>query len=300
MSIMRLQDFLKEPFNYITEKKNKWLYIFNSVVFATIFLILFQPYGISEEMENPINPLLHKTLFFISIAFSTFFALVLSQFFLRELFGFQNVKIKKYVIWLLLEALLLLIINFGVSFIVPDLGNDFEQELNFLFQLKMYPKVLMILIFPFFGTIIYVAIIRLNTEIKVLGKQLSDYKYKNEETYKSEKLNIYNENDQIDLRLRFKDFLYVESSNQYIVIHYLLNNKPKKHIVRNRLKQFIAQSKTFPIKQCHRSYAVNLINVNHLTKLKGKEYLVILLDDSDFKIPVSNSYLDIIKKEFTN
>ncbi|MBR9847663.1 MAG: hypothetical protein GYB35_16890, partial [Algicola sp.] len=155
---MQIREYLKEPFDYFDDKKSKWLYILSAIVFSHLFLIIFQPYGISEEMSNPVNSTLNKFLFFFSIALSTFLALTLSQFFFRQLFGFQNIKIKKYIFWLLIEALILLFINFGMSFIIPDLGNDFEQELNIWFQVKMYPKLLLILIFPFFGTVIYIAI----------------------------------------------------------------------------------------------------------------------------------------------
>jgi len=297
---MQIREYLKEPFDYFDDKKSKWLYILSAIVFSHLFLIIFQPYGISEEMSNPVNSTLNKFLFFFSIALSTFLALTLSQFFFRQLFGFQNIKIKKYIFWLLIEALILLFINFGMSFIIPDLGNDFEQELNIWFQVKMYPKLLLILIFPFFGTVIYIAIKRLQSEVKELDQQLLTFKYKYDKTKQKDTLNLLDENNQLDIALSINEIVYIESSNQYVVVNFIKNNTIKKHIVRNRLKHILSQTENLPIKQCHRSFAVNLIHVKHLTRKNGKAFLVLNTNFDGIKIPVSNSFLEAIKKDLDN
>ncbi|MFV0571521.1 MAG: LytTR family DNA-binding domain-containing protein [Xanthomarina gelatinilytica] len=297
---MQIREYLKQPFDYFNDKKAKWLYIISAIVFALLFLIIFQPYGISEEMSNPVNSTLHKFLFFFSVAFSTFTALTLSQFVFRQLFNFQNVSNEKYILWLALEALFLLLINFGMSFIVPDLGNDFEQELNIWFQVKMYPKLLLILIFPFFGTVIYIAIKRLQTEVKELDQQLLTFKYKYDKTKQKDTVKLLDENNQLDIALSINEILYLESSNQYVVVNFIKNNTIKKHIVRNRLKHILSQADNLPIKQCHRSFAINLIHVKHLTRKNGKVFLVLNTSFDGIKIPVSNSFLEAIKKDFDN
>lgn len=293
---MLIKDFLEQPFDYFDTTKTKWIYILSSASFAMVFLVLFQPYGISQEMENPVNPLINKALFFISIGFSTILALSFSQFIGRQIFTFNKVSNKHYSLWFLIEALILLLVNFGLSFIVPDLGDDFEKELNFGFQLKMYPRVLLILLFPFFGTIIYVLITRLNSEIQDLGQQLKNYSYKYKESTQQEFLNILDENGQEDFKLRVSDFLYAEASNQYILVYYTKGEDVKKHIIRTRLKSFLNESQELPIKQCHRSYAVNLINIEHLSRIKGKDFLILKSKSELLKVPISNSYLNEIKK----
>ncbi|MFV0541798.1 MAG: LytTR family DNA-binding domain-containing protein [Aestuariibaculum sp.] len=294
---MQIHEFLKEPFDYFNTNKNKWLYVIATVCFALLFLSLFQPYGIAGEIENPQNPLFHKFLFFFSIAVSSFIALSVSQFLLRNILGYQNVSVKKYMFWLLFEAFILLFVNFGMSFIIPDLGNDFEQELSLWFQLKMYPKVLMVLLFPFMGSIVYIAIKRMYSEIKELGHQLQEYKHQYESFYKLENILFLDENNQPDITLPVKNVLYIESSNQYVLIHYKNNGTFKKHIIRNRLKHIVGQTALLPIKQCHRSFAVNLIHVKYLVRKSGKPFLVIDAIAETIKIPVSNSFLEAIRKE---
>ncbi|MBR9756905.1 MAG: LytTR family transcriptional regulator [Algicola sp.] len=293
---MQIRQYLKLPFNYLDAPKNRWLYIVSTIVFAQLFLLIFQPYGLAAEIESPDNPLLHKFLFFFSIALSTFIALSLSQFYFRKVFDIQGVSVEKYVVWLLFEALVLLLVNFGMSFIVPDLGNDFEKELNLWFQLKMYPKLLMILIFPFLGSVIYVAIKRLQTEVKDLDEQLLIFKHKYHNTQQQDTLNLLDENKQLELALPVNQLLYVESSNQYVVVHFIKNNTLKKHIVRNRLKHVLEQTNGMPIKQSHRSFAVNLIHVKHLVRKNGKTFLALNASPDDVNIPVSKSFLERIKE----
>ncbi|MEC3906276.1 LytTR family DNA-binding domain-containing protein [Tamlana sp. 2201CG12-4] len=293
---MKIDTFLNLPFNFFDSNKNKWIYVIVSTIFPLIFLALFLPYGLSEEIENPVNPFINIVLFFLSIGLSTFIALSFSQFFARKLFGFEHVTIKKYMGWFLLEPLGLILVYFGFSFVIPDLGNDFEKELNIVFQIKNYFRATLILLFPFFGCIIYIVIKNLNDELKELGEQLKRYKSKFSKSQKTELLHIKDENDNLDLSLELKDFLFAESSNQYVLIHYLKEGRIKKHITRNRLKSFLNQTKNLPIKQCHRSYATNLLNVEHKVKSQGKDFLVIS-NTEHAKVPISKSYLDQINRE---
>ena len=296
---MNIGIFLKQPFDYLDTPQIKWFYILGSTTFAIVFLLLFQPYGISKEMINPMNSSLNKFLFFASVAFSTILGLSLSQFFLRQLFDFEFVNNQKYIYWIVIEALVLTLINFGISFIVPDLGNNFEKELHLTFQLKMFVKIFLVLLFPFVGTVLYVSIKKLSNEIQELDVQLKQYKSVYKSSNHEQMLNILDENENVDLKISINNFLYAESSNQYILVHYLKQGEVRRHIVRNRLKKFVIQSNDFPIMQCHRSYAINLLNVDYLTKKNGKEYLVVKTQNSTQHIPVSNSFLEKIQQAFS-
>lgn len=293
---MRIKDFLEQPFNYFNSIHNKWIYVSGSAIFALVFLVLFQPYGLSEEVSNPENSLVNLVLFFLSVTSSTFITLSFSQFFARKWFGFENVSIKKYIVWFFLEAFGLTLVSFAFSFIIPDLGNDFENELNLGFQIKVFFKVVVVLVFPFIGSIIYVLIQNLNFEINELGDQLKVYQTNFKTKQKTEVLEIKDENDNIDFSINLMDFLYVEASNQYILIHYLKEGYIKKHITRNRMKSFLNQTENLSITQCHRSYAVNLLNVDYKTKIKGKDFLVSTSINA-FKVPISKSYLNVINSE---
>lgn len=101
---MRIKTLLEQPFNYFDKTKDKWTYILCSTIFVFLVL-LFHPYGISEVSSSQ-NTLGSVLLFFSSISLSTFFGLSISQFVLLKTFGFERVKIRKYVFWFFIEALI--------------------------------------------------------------------------------------------------------------------------------------------------------------------------------------------------
>ena len=66
---MKLQVFLNQPFFYLDSQKNKGIYIVSSTIFVLFFLILFQPYGITEELNNLVNSIISIALFFFNYFF---------------------------------------------------------------------------------------------------------------------------------------------------------------------------------------------------------------------------------------
>ncbi|MBU3820631.1 LytTR family transcriptional regulator [Flavobacteriaceae bacterium XHP0103] len=293
---MKLQVFFNQPFFYLDNLKSRWIYVIGSSVFALLFLFLFQPYGISEEITSPINSSHSIALFFVTISFSTFLGLSFSQFILRPLFKFNKVSNGRYVFFLFLEAFLITFLYFIFSFFIPDLGNDFENELHLSFQIKNYFRALIVLLFPFFGTIIYVLIKDLNREIQVLENEIRKFQnlYKSTNLHGEEQLFIHDENNNLELEISLTDFLFAESSNQYVLIYYFNEGNVKKHLVRTRLKAFLKTVKQFPIEQSHRSFVVNLLHVKTLIKRERKTFLIMeKLKEKD--IPVSKSYLESIK-----
>jgi hypothetical protein len=288
--------FLNQPFNYLQTPKAKYNYVLFSTAFALIFIVVFQPYGISEEVASPVNPLDHIVYFFLAITISTFLGLTLSQFILRRLFKVQEVAVKEYIGWFLLEGIIITLFYFALSFLIPDLGNDFESELNLTFQLKNYMRAQIVLLFPFFACILFEQVTNLNAEIKELEQQLKAYTKTAYKKHKLEQVLFKDENGKEYIKIQLEQFLYAESSNQYLLIHYLENGNYKKQIIRNRLKNVINEMNSLPIKRCHRSYMVNLMQVNYMQKIANTNYLIIN-KGTRISIPVSKTYLHSIKQE---
>ncbi|TYA74165.1 LytTR family DNA-binding domain-containing protein [Seonamhaeicola marinus] len=292
---MKIRTFLDQPFSFFNTNKRKWLYILSSTIFALVFLVLFQPYGLSEEIANPVNSKSSILLFFLSISVTTFIGLSFSQFFGRKWLGYEYVSIRKYIGWFFIEALGMTFLSFLFSFVIPDLGNDFEKELNIIFQIKVYFKAFFILLFPFFGCILYIIIKDLNYEINELEEQLNRFKNSYNEHQKDELVIFKDENNNVDFSVDLRNFLFVESSNQYILAYYVLDGMVKKHIIRNRMKTFLSQVEKLPIIQCHRSYSVNLLNVKHKVRREGKQFLSINVSEP-LLVPISKSYTEVINK----
>lgn len=293
---MDLKLFLSQPFDYFNGTRHRWIYVIGSTLFVFIFLLLFQPYGISQETKHPFIPDPVVLLFLLSISASTFLGLSLAQFFLRPLMVRQDISNGTYIWWLLFEALLITLFMFGFSLIVPDLGNDFENELNLSFQLKNYFRCLVILLFPFLGSLIFVLVERMSFEIKELSKQIAHYGKQFSAEQKKQQVDFSDESGNIDFSIGLDRILYLESSNQYVLIYYLERDTIKKHIVRNRMKSIMEQIKGLPLQRCHRSFAVNLLQVSYMSKKSGKEFLAMDTRPT-IKIPISKSYLQSIREE---
>ena len=97
------------------------------------------------------------------------------------------------------------------------------------------------------------------------------------------------ENGILRLTLKSVNILYLESSDNYVVVNYLDNEKQKKYLVRNNLKNLEKNLKDYPIFRCHRSYSVNIRNVKMIRKVKSGYELVISTGNEEC-IPVSKSY----------
>lgn len=96
-------------------------------------------------------------------------------------------------------------------------------------------------------------------------------------------------NGKDQLQINAQDFLYANSSENYITIHYTLHNEAKQHLIRKPLKILENDLQGYHyIKRCHRSYLVNANNIQSVQQVKGKVFLEIL----QISIPVSKGYQD--------
>jgi DNA-binding LytR/AlgR family response regulator len=95
------------------------------------------------------------------------------------------------------------------------------------------------------------------------------------------------ENDKDQLRINLEDFLFANSSENYITINYMLDGKCKEHLIRKPLKILEKELKIHPqIERTHRSYLVNSQNIKAVKQIKGK----VLLEVNENSLPVSKQY----------
>lgn len=97
------------------------------------------------------------------------------------------------------------------------------------------------------------------------------------------------------LTIAEKDLLYVQSMENYCTLYYLEGNSVKKIWLRISLSNILTQIQTQTIKRCHRSYIINLEKVKDI-KGNAQGYKL-FLQEIDFEIPVSRSFISIIIPE---
>ncbi|WP_075342266.1 LytR/AlgR family response regulator transcription factor [Tenacibaculum agarivorans] len=107
---------------------------------------------------------------------------------------------------------------------------------------------------------------------------------------KKEKTNYIvfkSENNKDQLKIKIEDFLYVNSSGNYITVCYATNNTVKEHLIRKTLKFLEKELVVFSkIKRCHRSYLINTSNIQTIKEIKGK----VFAEMKGVRVPVSKQY----------
>ena len=93
-----------------------------------------------------------------------------------------------------------------------------------------------------------------------------------------------NESDAIELNQ--DDLIFIQSSDNYCIVHYLDDNQVLTHLIRTTLKNVETQLSDFTnIKRCHRSY---MVNSQKIVKITGNARAYsIHFSMIDAKIPVS-------------
>ncbi|RYZ20584.1 MAG: LytTR family transcriptional regulator, partial [Sphingobacteriales bacterium] len=87
--------------------------------------------------------------------------------------------------------------------------------------------------------------------------------------------------------------LYIESSDNYSTVVYLKNNQPVKTLLRSSLSRLETQlSGNAVLVRCHRSFIVNLENVEKVTG--NAQGYKLHLHEGNFQIPVARKYNDTL------
>jgi len=107
------------------------------------------------------------------------------------------------------------------------------------------------------------------------------------------------EKGELRITIMLENLLYIDSSDNYVTIHYLNKSKLSHFLIRNSLKWMDQNlTKDSQLVRCHRGFIVNLDKVKVLRKDKGG--IVMELDAVNTPdIPVSNTYYESVMSKFS-
>ena len=135
------------------------------------------------------------------------------------------------------------------------------------------------------------AIQRLKKELYIRDENLN--KTSDEGRYR-----FYDEKGELKLIVQPEMLYYLEAADNYVIIHYINAGKMEKMMIRNTLKNIEWRFRDKGLIRCHRSYIVNVNNVQLLRRKEGE----VLLDFGNDKlpaIPVSKGYGDKVLTRFS-
>jgi len=268
----------------INSKKDKWSLILITGIFAFIFTNVFEPFGIYNSLKKSGFEIFME----INIAILGVVAtLVLSQFIIRKIVKIKYFTYLTIVVWFLFEAFLIGVVWTLLTVLID--GNV-SSVLN-LWATNIVECVFLIGL-PYFTTISYLSFKEKTRKVTHLQEKID------KEKISPNTIIPFKENSNKEkLSLRLKDVLYIESDDNYVVVHFTTNQQLEKIMLRNSIKKLEVELLPYGIIRCHRSYMVNPINISRKEKTP-KGFNLFIRGFEQLEVPVSKSYFSELEKIF--
>ena len=267
----------KIPSYYLT-RKNTVIQIVFTTVFAYIFINLYQPFGAGEWYD--------VTWWVFSLAsgflvVSGMLVVLISRLFMFWVKRTHPISISYYALMIAGEIIFMAVLYALLErWALKDM-RPFAALVYFAAQ-----NTALILLIPYLISVLFFEWQEKKISLEKLIKQIS---------YKARFINFKDEKETLRLTLKVNDLIFLESSDNYVEIHYESDGKMKSYLIRNTLKQFEKDLAEFPLLRCHRSYMVNMNRVKMMKREKGTVQL--LMDNmGQHAIPVSKSYTENVSK----
>lgn len=261
---------LNNNFKLLDKKSDRYLLIVVILVFSILFLNIFEPFNIGRwYSDSGFVQFLRLSSYGIVVALVFLF----TQFPLRKLFKKESFTLKSYVLWLVIEISLISLVYIFLY------GNPIGNFINDLSYSLKYTLLGICLPYSFAILIIY---------YKNQRAQIKQLQIKVSQPAEKRLISFKDENGKIKFSALSKDLLMLESTDNYVSVYYILENKVHRKLLRNTLKNMEKSLKDNSIIRCHRSFMVNLQNVEFVQQNGKKLNIKVKLMENS--IPVSQKY----------
>ncbi|PKO98758.1 MAG: LytTR family transcriptional regulator [Bacteroidetes bacterium HGW-Bacteroidetes-8] len=268
--------------DHINNKRNIVRLIGFTALFALVFINIYKPFS-SSLWYN-----ISEFMFFVysSLVILTGLLVVLISRIVMYLYSRRHqISYGKYAIWVFLEILFMSLFYTMYTIILNrerDVMDSFESS---------FINTALVLLLPYIVLWFYFG---WRESTKRLEKIESE---EQEEVDIPGNITFNDEKGVLRLSVLCNDLLYIESSENYVVINYSNKGKVKRYLLRNTLKNIEGALERSRIIRCHRSYLVNLERAKVIRR--DKEGLFIELDtEGVIDIPVSKSYQKKVSEIF--
>ncbi len=281
--------------DYLTNRKNTVNFILFTAAFALVFINIYFPFG-AEKWRNEGN--ISEVMFFVysSILILIGMLVIVLSRVLMYLYTIRKaMPYSTYGIWIVAEIVVLAFIYAIIRYFVFK-GNDFSLILKNTIRTTAF-----IIMLPYVISWLYLSFRDKNAELEKIENNRSAFD--SSETGESRSalsamIPFRDEKGVLRFSIKREDVLYLESADNYVVIHYLDHNKLARYIIRNTLKRIEAELPHTGLVRCHRSYMVNIDNVKMIRK--EKEGLIIGFNTPvQVSLPITKTYVDYFMKIFS-
>ena len=278
--------FHRKVAGYLLKTRNHIGIIAFVAAFALLFINLFTPYNLPESGSMGTTAFMYFVWSIVLVSFGLviFFLSRLTMVLWTKRHAINNVT---YIVWIVIEIIVIAVIA-AVCFYCIHVERDFMKAL-----LKCLTYAALLIIPPYIASVIYLALQDKKTQLKEIEEDL-DSAITQKAAGRSI-ISFYDERGELQLSLAKENFLYIESSDNYIAIWYLKNNLPRKQMLRMTLQRMAEQLQGTNVMRCHRSYLVNMEQVRVLRRDKEGFFIEMGINGVPDP-PVSKTYSEEILK----
>ena len=276
--------------SYLYDKANINRLIFFTAIFALLFINIFQPFGSREWYPNISD---FKYLFFSSfIILIGMLVVVVSRFIMLQFVKKHSISYFQYAFWVLAEILAMSLFYSLFTKFIPEEGmkRDFVEIFH-----KSTVNTSLILLLPYSILWLYFSWKEKNRLLQEMIKEDQPL-----DVQRKKSIAFFDEKGELRITIMLENLLYIDSSDNYVTIHYLNKSKLSHFLIRNTLKWMDDNlTNSSQLVRCHRSYIVNLDKVKVIRKNKGG-IIMELEAASAPDIPVSNTYYERVMTKFSH
>ena len=283
---MYILNWLKKPYFFINSSKHNILLSFGVGCFIFLFLYIFQPYSISNTLNNK---LLYTAGFgFITFVLKSFFFTIPPLIF-KEYFRDENWTVGRHIMLLILLVSSITFCNYFYNLFVQNTDNMDLLSLEIFFLYTFSVSIFPIIIFIFISEKLH-RVFREKNSKKIMKFKVSTPVEKN-----NEDVNILADNNKENISFNTANLVYITSNSNYASLFINTNNGVEEHILRSTLSKIYKNLENNKnIIRCHKSYIINAKNMDSISGNARGYFLESKLLTN--QIPVSRSF----KKEDLN
>lgn len=269
------QDYLT---HYFDLARYQWLFALSIGVFLTLFLLVFQPFGVNNfDPTFSISP-----EFALSVgAFGTVVTVTVAanEFLVRPLL-LRRLTRRRLIAWL---AWTFLLIASVVFLLYNWLGNwhDFHWSsyLGFIRDVSLLNSL------PVAGFLFFIRHEWLKSEyVQLRAIHLA--------TPAARLVHFSSDNGKDQVAVALNDLLYLESQDNYVAVTWVEGATRRSSLIRSSLKRLEDKLDEPLLLRCHRSFMVNLARVR---SCQGNRHgLKLTLEGADRPVPVSRAYTEAV------
>jgi hypothetical protein len=267
---------------YINKKKNIVRLVGFTALFALVFINIYKPFSSSGWYK------VSEFMFFVYssiIILTGVLVVVISRLIMYFYSKRHKISYLKYGIWVFIEIFLMSCFYTFYTLLLNtdrDIMEIFEGSLKNTTLVLLLPYIVLWFYFGWRDSIEKLAVIENPDELTFMLPG---------------SIAFTDEKGVLRLSLSGSDLLYIESSDNYVWVHYTVNEKLKRYLLRNTLKNLEQELENTMVTRCHRSFLVNLERVKVIRRDKDGLYIELDAPNSN-DLPVSKSYQRKVSEKF--